>query len=122
MFKELFVEAKKSGMTLPEDVEEALRLISTTAKITGKIYGWKLRKGASMPGYSTINDTVPTEKSRKDIFRASSSKNHTFFVVRRNGDAIAVHPDTGVWWLIEEDVVSGMESVFKRNFIKDIDV
>ncbi len=117
MFKEIFTEA-----SIPSEIEEQLNKISKLTKST-KVYMWKRTKGASLPGHTTYNGKIPTTKSEKDIFRASGSKNHTYFLEMKNGDVIAVDPSyPDAWWLISKDVVELTESSFKRNFIKETNV
>ncbi len=122
MLREIVEEMNeaKSGMVLGNETRAVLKGVSKKTKTDGNIYGWKWRKGASIPG-NYEEKGIPTSSSPKDILKASNSKNHIFFVMKTNGDVIVSDPNwSETLWLLKKDDVEGQEVNFKRNFIEGI--
>jgi hypothetical protein len=109
-------EAKIKGMEY-EDViaEEMLKIHKKLgSKSTGNVFGWKIRKGASVPAYYEESGKIPTKKSPKDILKFSSAKNHVFWVEMTDGSAILFDRDMREWWFIPASSVERMEANWKR--------
>ena len=122
-FKEYALNEKAHGMDFNDEaLDELLKIHKLLgSKSSGKIYGWKVRKGGSVPGNMTEDGTLPSNSSEKAILRAESKKNHTFWIEATNGDAYVTHPDyPEEWFLIGQAEVKLVESNFKRNLIKEI--
>ena len=100
MFRKAIQEAKH-GMNFEDEFLEELTKAhkKAGAKSTGKINGWRMGKGASVPGNYTTDGTIPTQKSPKELLKASSRINHVFWLEMKDGSAIVSDPGYSSSWI-----------------------